>query len=203
MRFDKVDFRYLGGVTLLASILLITFSAMTSRGTDWWAAWGQWVGGIGSIAAAAVAIWIAFEGWRRTDAQLATAEARSQASQIGVWLDWTDRDNPKVAYHNNSQLPIQQVGIALVLENKIVGGGMFLWTLNPTTEPTELPDATDSIIPVLHEALYDFVSEGPMDQRNSAQIRIRSTARFLITFTDTNNVHWLRGVDGRLVQRLD
>ncbi|MGH8420791.1 MAG: hypothetical protein ACRER3_00355 [Pseudomonas fluorescens] len=47
--------------------LLIGFGVRADKSTDWWGAWGQWVGGLGSIAAAGVALWIALASWRRAD----------------------------------------------------------------------------------------------------------------------------------------
>ncbi|WP_410620908.1 hypothetical protein [Amycolatopsis sp. cmx-8-4] len=105
MRFGKVDVRYLGGVTLLASILLVTFSAVTRRGTDWWAAWGQWIGGIGSIAAAVAALWIAHRGW-----VLATTEARERdAAKFAMWVTSDGSLIPVVMLVNTTALPVYDV----------------------------------------------------------------------------------------------
>ncbi|GHF37240.1 hypothetical protein GCM10017566_07990 [Amycolatopsis bartoniae] len=34
---------------------------------SWWGVWGQWVGAVSSIAAAAVAVAIAYLGWKKSD----------------------------------------------------------------------------------------------------------------------------------------
>ncbi|PKW18904.1 hypothetical protein A8926_7042 [Saccharopolyspora spinosa] len=47
---------------------------------------GEWVGGVGSIAAAATALWIAHQDWRRADAEQndrAKAQARLIALRVG------------------------------------------------------------------------------------------------------------------------
>jgi O-antigen/teichoic acid export membrane protein len=52
-------------------VVVVMWGWIENKQADWWAAWGQWVGGIGSLAAAATAVWIAQRGWR-----LATIERR-------------------------------------------------------------------------------------------------------------------------------
>lgn len=54
------------GVVLALSVVVVWGVASGQR-TEWWAAWGQWVGGVGSIAAAVVALSIARAGWRHAE----------------------------------------------------------------------------------------------------------------------------------------
>ncbi|MEU8632563.1 hypothetical protein AB0C38_10370 [Amycolatopsis sp. NPDC048633] len=41
-------------VAIMSLLVLVVFGAGYNRETDWWASAGQWVGGLGSIAAAIV-----------------------------------------------------------------------------------------------------------------------------------------------------
>jgi len=186
MRFDKVDVRYLGGVTLLASILLIIFSAATGRGTDWWAAWGQWVGGIGSIAAAVAAVWIAVEGWRRSDAQareqakrLEENQQRDLASKFGMWLVRDNLLKPKIMVANSGPLPIYQVQLVFDFPrpevdvadwDKLGGRRKAVYqvdTQSPITEPYIHAQATKHLWEYLthqveehlHQSVYTTVNE--------------------------------------------
>lgn len=105
MRFGKIDVRYLGGVLALAFTLLIIMSAVLGQGADWWSAWGQWIGGIGSIIAAGVAVWIAQHGWAQ-----AQEEARErEASKFAVWVISDGSPTPVVKFVNTTALPVYDV----------------------------------------------------------------------------------------------
>jgi hypothetical protein len=211
MRFGKVDARYLGGVTLLASILLVTFSAVTGRGTDWWAAWGQWVGGIGSIAAAAAALWIAVEGWRRADAetqrqqeQTHQTQRKMYASSFAAWL-LDDGDGSRSAfYHNGSALPVFEAVVVVDLtyittttnierSSKIVASSD---TLSPTSEPQHWRALSDRIDRFLGVATVHPVFKAPLRMEDEPALLHRVTVT--TAFTDVNETRWVRWPSGRL-----
>jgi len=81
-------------VTGLGLVVVIVWGIDQHQQTDWWAAWGQWVGGVGSILAAAIAVVIAYMGWKKSDEQskaqaerLEKIEAQDHASKFGVWIE--------------------------------------------------------------------------------------------------------------------
>lgn len=110
---------------------LTTWSAIGDQGADFWSAWGQWVGGVGSLAAAGSALYIAREDWRRGGEQaqelrrLAEESAlHSEASRFCVWLEKIDGE-PQVKYHNGGGAPVRNVQI----EFRFPGGRGFVFSL--------------------------------------------------------------------------
>lgn len=221
MRFGKVDVRYLSGVVLLASILLITFSATTGRGTDWWAAWGQWVGGIGSIAAAGAAVWIAAEGWRRSDAQSREKAERELASQFGAWIDREDLLAPKVMVANTGPLPMYEVQLAFDFPDP--GATTASWdegsparrksiiridTVGPRPEPHVHLTATQYLMRRLSDLAEDHlgkeafvISPGHIRLSTAGENDIRNIVPFgwlEVHFSDSNGVRWTRTHEGKL-----
>lgn len=73
-------------IMIVVSVLLlavpvgaISYGWASGKTADWWAAWGQWIGGAGSIAAAVAALWIARTGWRHADALAQEGWARAES----------------------------------------------------------------------------------------------------------------------------
>lgn len=224
MRFGKVDVRYLGGVTLLASILMVTFSAVTGRGTDWWAAWGQWVGGIGSIAAAGAAVWIAVEGWRRSDAESREKAERDLASRFGAWIDREDLLAPKIMVVNTSPLPMYEV--QLMFDFPDPGAVTASWdkgsparkkwligisTVGPRPEPYVHLFATGHLMERLADLAEEHLGEeafvrsvrppGPKSLSSAGKNDIRNIVPFgwlEVYFSDSNGVRWTRTHEGKL-----
>ncbi len=211
MRFGKVDLRYLGGVTLLAAILLITFSAATRRGTDWWAAWGQWVGGIGSIAAAVTAVGIAVEGWRRSDRQLKERETRELARQFAFWVHWTENEAPVVAYYNGAPVPAYDVHMLLLVDRRPVTPDIEIGNVGPTQKVEHHVAATAALRQALGhslDSLFRTAQDPETGQRSmpvleemTERLRLRASAAIVVSFRDANGQRWHRDQDGRLVLR--
>lgn len=86
-------------------IVLTLFSIAFKKDASWWAAWGQWVGGVGSIIAAGVALWIAQRGW-----DIAARESRErEASLIAVWASPGEDGTPVISYINAGAMPVHEV----------------------------------------------------------------------------------------------
>lgn len=108
--------------------VVVLWGAVASKSSDWWAAWGQWVGGIGSIAAAITALGIAWHGWSRADTERRDAEA---AEAWYVTSEWTLKSNHvgQVVVRNDSDRPVLQVrvdqirGPAASIRNDVVNAG--------------------------------------------------------------------------------
>lgn len=59
--------------------IVIVYGWSSGKTGEWWAAWGQWIGGVGSIAAAVAALWIARTGWQQADALAREGWERAEA----------------------------------------------------------------------------------------------------------------------------
>src|SRR3954451_1252486 len=92
-------------IAAMGFLVLLDVGIAGRRGVDWWASAGQWVGGIGSIAAAGAALWIAHRGWG-----LAATEAReNEARKFAVWVSTDGSETPVVTYVNTTALPAYEV----------------------------------------------------------------------------------------------
>jgi hypothetical protein len=72
----------------MSLMVLIVVGIGYEKPTDWWASASQWVGGVGSIAAAGVALWGAIEGWVQAQREREEVRQREQVSKCAVWIDW-------------------------------------------------------------------------------------------------------------------
>jgi hypothetical protein len=228
MRFGKFDVRFLGGAGALAFALLIIMSVDLRQGTDWWAAWGQWVGGIGSIVAAGAAFWIASAGWKKSDAQLLaihSKEERELASHFGVWIDKSygsvvivggsfGQQNIDhwyvVKVLNGTPLPMYDVHVAVNFHQR-------QWVYShqrPVVGPASVPidfelegGAFQHFLDLAVGAAREARRGDPHRElanlhgdNNSDPDRMYIIERVTMTveFTDGNNVRWQRTVPGEL-----
>jgi hypothetical protein len=175
-------FGFLAGI---GALLLISMSIAFKKDTNWWAAWGQWVGGLGSIIAAGVAVWIAVVGWRKSDQQAREQAQRSEeaqerevASRFGVWIGIAGANEmhlgdhfpypgiPVIKYHNATH----QAAHAIVVEVDFrIGDRTWmdsLLTAGPTTKPqlfgsnaTRFSQVLKEIVKDEHEALAARAAE--------------------------------------------
>ncbi|WP_410603768.1 hypothetical protein [Amycolatopsis sp. lyj-90] len=170
MRFGKIDVRYLGAVLALAFSLLIIVSVVLRQGADWWSAWGQWVGGAGSIGAAGVAVWIAVEGWRRSDLDAKKMRERELASKVALWIEQTEAQRNQQTVQSPEQLVRTSARFVLKYIN---GGGMPIYKaeatvtfpngpapyidtqlmLRPTTTPEDFERTPETFHQILEAAL--------------------------------------------------
>lgn len=124
--------------TIIGMIALTLFSIAFRKGTDWWAAWGQWVGGVGSIVAAGAAVWIALRGW-----DLAAKESRErEASLVAAWISSGDDGTPILSYINAGALPAYDVAVKAWLAGHVYE--FDIGNIAPTGKPgTALQDWTE------------------------------------------------------------
>jgi hypothetical protein len=220
---------FLGFLGAMAGLLLLTWGWGTGRDSSWWAAWGQWVGGLGSIAAAWTAVWIALEGWRRSDRQakeqarqLENLRSRELASKFGVWIEEQpvatevayggptgafgmieDVDKFVVMYNNTSGQPMYRVNVRVNLGIHGFPYAASRRYLPPTVEPAFLEEAPGS--------LETYIVEGIRQQRTSeddddaglvefARAMHADRAEIVVAFTDANGIRWYREEGGQLVR---
>lgn len=182
-------------LTFIGFLVLLDVGVATQRDSEWWAAWGQWVGGVGSIAAAAVALWVAVEGWRKSDEQ-AIRQAREiqqlhkeeAASRFAVWIEAApvtleDIDifpaspiqrRARIMFNNAGGLPIYDV----VVTARMRSGDLLSWSYAvcpPTIEATRLDDETSNLTPRLIQELREFLLEQhAADDQDALRSRFQS-----------------------------
>lgn len=81
--------------------------------TDVFAAWGQWAGGIGSLAAVLAALWIAIADTRRRDHEQRDQQA-ANARTVTTRCEWTTQDSG--LYERNLVLHVTNHGPRPVLD---------------------------------------------------------------------------------------
>ncbi|GAA1020510.1 hypothetical protein GCM10009565_09400 [Amycolatopsis albidoflavus] len=110
-------------------LVLLDIGITTRRDSNWWAAWGGWIGGIGSAAAAAAAVWVAVEGWRRSDRDAKAKQERELASKVAIWVEQTEVEQLPRAASLAGQRPRTFVRFMLRYVN---GGGMPIYNAEAT-----------------------------------------------------------------------
>jgi len=55
-------------ITLLMLAGIVIWGVIARKDSSWWAASGQWIGAVGTVATAGAAIWIARRGWELAEA---------------------------------------------------------------------------------------------------------------------------------------
>jgi hypothetical protein len=99
-------------LTVMGGLVLLDVGIATKRDSGWWAAWGQWAGRVGSIAAAGAAVWIALEGWRRAEDRANEDQHRALASTFGVWIERKDLVAAEIKVVNGGPLPKYDVRLS-------------------------------------------------------------------------------------------
>lgn len=197
--------------------LLIAMGIALDKDSGWWAAWGQWIGGLGSIAAAWVALWIAIEGWRRSDEgtkeQRRNAEERDEreaASRFGVWIEKPSLAKFSIQYHNAGTQPVYGSICEVATENSEISNSFDLEDLGPTTESKVLNYPTQSIASAIDQYVENNKGTPPpgMDPKLAAEltpvaeyglrVRLIGTLKVRCQFRDANGVVWTREPDGQL-----
>lgn len=118
-------------------LMLVLWGWLWAESLDWWAAAGQWVGGIGSALAALVALWIARTDWRRAEHET----RRAEASRIAVWLQGKGNARYEVIYNNLTPLPAYRAIARLTwAEDEVL---LPLGMLPPTSGPSRLQQSLD------------------------------------------------------------
>jgi len=138
-------------IAAMGFLVLLDVGIAGRRGVDWWASAGQWIGGIGSIAAAGVALWIAHRGW-----VLAATEAReNEARKFAVWVSTDGSETPVVTYVNTTALPVYDV----VVKTRILhfNHTFRLGIMSPT-------DRTGNTLPAVGQRLKDSVRFAVFDR---------------------------------------
>ncbi len=128
-------------------IVAILASIGAKKDANWWAALGQWVGGIGSIVAAIAAVWIAQRGW-----DLAAKESRErEASLVAAWISSDDDETPILSYVNAGAVPVFDVFVKAWLAGHEYE--FDLGNIAPTGEPgTAFQEWTDVLQRAVREA---------------------------------------------------
>ncbi|MFI9452955.1 hypothetical protein [Amycolatopsis sp. NPDC052450] len=73
----------IGGVVAAFPVAVAAWGWLANMGSSWWATAGQWVGGVGSIAAAGAALWIAAHSWSLSEKERQESQ-RDQARLVKI-----------------------------------------------------------------------------------------------------------------------
>ncbi|RSD24902.1 hypothetical protein [Amycolatopsis eburnea] len=183
------------GVLLLFGPLLAKVASwlVRPRDADWWGASGQWVGGIGTIAAVVVALWIAIRDGRiaredRRERDL--RERQEQAAKVTAWIERAEAGSDAAGYmvvSNANAEAVNHVVVSFDLVRQLPMTGSTLHR-GPVIEDDEY--------------LYAILPPGKwrMPIREEWQ-RPDLTPGVMLAFTDSRNGHWLRLTDGRLIEK--
>ncbi|MFJ9785466.1 hypothetical protein ACIRSS_38240 [Amycolatopsis sp. NPDC101161] len=160
------------------------------RDPNWWAAGGQWVGGIGTIGAVVVALWIAIRDNRRLQAdrlQRDRRERQEQAAKVTAWIETTSGGGVDMIVSNANAEAVNHVVVSFDLVRHLPMTGSTLHR-GPVIDDDEY--------------LYAILPPGKwrMPVREGWQ-RPDMTPGVMLAFTDSRNGHWLRLTDGRLIEK--
>ncbi|WP_439377968.1 hypothetical protein [Amycolatopsis lexingtonensis] len=183
------------GVLLLFGPLLakVAIWLVEPRDPDWWGASGQWVGGIGTIAAVVVALWIAIRDGRVAQADRRERDRRERQEQAAKVTAWIERAEPGtdaagyIVVSNANAEAVNHVVVSFDLVRQLPMTGSTLHR-GPVIEDDEY--------------LYAILPPGKwrMPIREEWQ-RPDMTPGVMLAFTDSRNGHWLRLTDGRLIEK--
>ena len=163
------------------------------RDPNWWGASGQWAGGIGTIGAVVVALWIAIRDGRvaRADRQARDLrERQEQAAKVTAWIERAEPGADAAGYmivSNANAEAINHVFVSFDLVRQLPMTGSTLHR-GPSIEDDEY--------------LYAFRPpwKWRMPIREEWQ-RPDLTPGVMLAFTDSRGGHWLRLTDGRLIEK--
>ncbi|WP_103348046.1 hypothetical protein [Amycolatopsis sp. CA-128772] len=159
------------------------------RNPDWWGASGQWAGGIGTIAAVVVALWIAIRDGRLARADRRERDLRErqeQAAKVTAWIEYAGGHGYMVVSNANAEA-VNHVVVSFDLVRTLPMTGSTLH---------RGPEIEDD------EYLYAILPPGKWRMPIREEWRRPDlTPGVMLAFTDSRNGHWLRLTDGRLIPK--
>jgi len=160
-----------------------------TRSPEWWGAAGQWAGAVGTVAAVAVALWIAIRDGRQARAdrrQRDVRERQEQASKVTAWVE-TGATGVDMIVSNANAEAVNHVVVSFDLVRSLPMTGSTLHR-GPEIEDDE----------------YLFAVLPPGKWRMAvpeARLDTDLTPGVMIAFSDSHNGHWLRLTDGALIEK--
>lgn len=167
------------------------------REPDWWGATGQWAGGVGTIGAVVVALWIAIRDGRVAQADRRKRDLRERQEQAAKVTAWIERAEPGATdgrpiagymiVSNANAEAVNHVVVSFDLVRHLPMTGSTLHR-GPTIEDDEY--------------LFAILPPGKwrMPIREGWQ-RPDMTPGVMLAFSDSRDGHWLRLTDGRLIEK--
>ncbi|WP_290054361.1 hypothetical protein [Amycolatopsis solani] len=159
------------------------------RDPDWWGATGQWAGGIGTLGAVVVALWIAIRDGRLAQADRQRRELRERQEQAGKVTAWTEAGEDDgtvfmvVANANAEAIHHVVVSFDLVLSLPMTGSTLHRG-------------------PVIEDDEYLYAVLPPGKWRMPVRwTGTDATPGVMLAFSDSRDGHWLRLTDGRLIEK--
>ncbi|RSM40217.1 hypothetical protein DMA12_27790 [Amycolatopsis balhimycina DSM 5908] len=169
------------------------------RDPNWWGASGQWVGGIGTIGAVVVALWIAIRDGRVARADRTKREQRERQEQAAKVTAWIENAEPNTYLPDGSEVDV------------------FMIVSNSNSEAINHVVVSFDIIKGLpmhgsyihrHEDIepdeFLYATLPPGKWRMPVRPGWRGMSAFpgvMLAFTDSRNCHWLRLADGTLIEK--
>lgn len=160
-----------------------------SRSPEWWGAAGQWAGAVGTVAAVAVALWIAIRDGRvaRKDRrQRDVRERQEQAAKVTAWIERVEHRTCMVVANANAEA-INHVVVSFDLVRSLPMTGSTLHR-GPAIEDDEY------LYAVLPPGKWRMVVP-------EARLGTELTPGVMVAFSDSHNGHWLRLTDGALIEK--
>jgi hypothetical protein len=161
-----------------------------ARSPEWWGAAGQWAGAVGTVAAVAVALWIAIRDGRvaRVDRRKRDLrERQEQASRVTAWIETGPAGEVHMIVSNANSEAVNHVVVSFDLVRSLPMTGSTLHR-GPEIEPDEY--------------LYAVLPPGkwrmPVPE---TRLDVNLTPGVMLAFTDSRNGHWLRLTDGTLIEK--
>ncbi|WIY01256.1 hypothetical protein QRX60_45730 [Amycolatopsis mongoliensis] len=185
--------------------LLVSLGIAYNKDSNWWAAWGQWIGGLGTVAA----IWTAVEGWKNSDNQMleqrkyeANLREQEGASLFSVWIDKPGMEVGRLFYYNAGNAAVFNVWCEIY-----EGADLFHRFLEPSIGPMAQPRESgenarieDGIDRVSRERAASLQTEGfgGVDATFSFRLGLVGALGVRCEFKDSNGVTWTRERNGTL-----
>ncbi|AXB47297.1 hypothetical protein [Amycolatopsis albispora] len=204
-----------GVLSLGGAVYLVVYGQQRDLPPDWWAAWGQWVGGVGSIGAFIAAGLAVRAAWRTNQQQaeqlrhLQRDQEQALAAQFGVWIGKQRNGTFRVMYHNAAALPVYSVLAVFKCEES--AGETKPRDLGPTTEPEIFNDADETMEAVIKDQaerelgsrMYNETMHSRMlsDEAFDRIDELRELVRMTVFFRDGNSEEWVRDHQGVLTPK--
>lgn len=190
--------------TLVGLILLVLRGWLWGEDRTWWASAGQWVGGVGSIEAAAVALWVAYRSWQQADRERRDDEI-VQARLVIVHQVIGSPQGMRVLFFNRSDSFLMDIGLESISRPEGAGPGKWLvhesYASSPGKRydpPHPLPMTPFSRVKDNH--IFSMYLRYVLDQDGTPVTVAKRPDVFKFHYTDDHGRQWSRVNDDEPVR---